>query len=284
MVLLLASLCGASAQVTVQVVTDQEQFLPGEALPVAVRIANRSGQTIHLGKDADWLTFSVESADGSVVLKTGEVPVIQEFDLDSSKTATKRVDIAPYFNISKYGRYTVTAVVNIKDWSAQVTSDPKNFDVVRGTKLWEQEFGLPRASAADHEQPEVRKYILQQATYSKHMKLYLRLTDGPESQVFRIVPIGPMVSFSRPESQLDRLSNLHVIYQFGSRIFLYTKITPYGEVALRQTYDYGTSRPRLTVDNSGAVIVTGGMRHNTDSDIPPTGELLSTDVVKPPQP
>jgi hypothetical protein len=33
----------ASAQVTVDVVLDQEQFLPSESLPVAVRITNRNG-------------------------------------------------------------------------------------------------------------------------------------------------------------------------------------------------------------------------------------------------
>ena len=50
----------ASAQVTVDVLLDQEQYLPNEAMPVAVRITNRSGQPLHLGAEADWLTFSVQ--------------------------------------------------------------------------------------------------------------------------------------------------------------------------------------------------------------------------------
>ena len=61
----------AWAQVRVEVTLDQEQFLPGEALPAAVRITNRSGQTLHLGGQADWLTFSVESRDGFIVVKNG---------------------------------------------------------------------------------------------------------------------------------------------------------------------------------------------------------------------
>ena len=51
------TLFSAPAQVTVDVVLDQEQFLPTETMPVAVRITNRSGQPLHLGADADWLTF-----------------------------------------------------------------------------------------------------------------------------------------------------------------------------------------------------------------------------------
>ena len=46
---LLAVLAPASAQVTVEVSLDQDQFLPGEAIIAAVRITNRSGQTLRLG-------------------------------------------------------------------------------------------------------------------------------------------------------------------------------------------------------------------------------------------
>ena len=63
----------ASAQVSVELVLDQEQFLPSESLPVAVKITNRSGQQLHLGAEAvrfhhssDRLT-GLELADGSVV-------------------------------------------------------------------------------------------------------------------------------------------------------------------------------------------------------------------------
>lgn len=62
--LLLVSLFRSQAQVNVEVAMDQDEFLPGEALPAAVRITNRSGQSLDLGKDPDWLTFSIESRDG----------------------------------------------------------------------------------------------------------------------------------------------------------------------------------------------------------------------------
>src|SRR5581483_3644286 len=128
---LLASTGFVSAQVEVQVVLDQNQFLPGEAIPAAVRVINHSGQTLRFGKE-NWLTFSVEARDGFIVLKNGEAPIAHDFELESSKVATVRVDIAPYFNISQLGHYTVTAAVNIDQWSTEVTSAPKKFDVIRG--------------------------------------------------------------------------------------------------------------------------------------------------------
>ncbi len=95
--LLAATLSPAVAQVGVELVQEQDQFLPSESMPVAVRITNRSGQTLRLGQTDDWLIFSVETADNQVVPKTGEMPVAGEFVLESSRVVTLRVDLAPCF-------------------------------------------------------------------------------------------------------------------------------------------------------------------------------------------
>ena len=264
----LASLAGAFGQVTVEVVLEQEQFLPGESLPVAVRITNHSGQTLRLGGENEWLSFAVESRDGFVVARTGEPPVQGEFALESSKRAIKRVDLAPYFNLAREGRYTARATVKIPQWEVQYASDPQPFDIIRGARLWEREFGVPQA-ATTNAPPELRKYILQQANYLKNqLKLYLRLTDASESRIFRVLALGPMVSFGRPEPQVDRQSNLHVLYQYGKTTFNYTVINPDGEVLLRQTYGVGATRPRLQVDADGRFGVTGGVRRVTADDVP----------------
>lgn len=266
--LLVGSLLPSSAQVTVEVALDQDQFLSGEALPVAVRITNRSGQTLRLGDDPNWLTFGVESRDGFIVVKTSEVPVLGGFTLESSKMAIKRVNLAPYFNLTRPGRYTIIATVQIKDWDSQISSQPKAFDIIDGAKLWSQEFGIP-ATNTNHP-PEVRKYALQQANYLKsQLKLYVRLTDVSETKVFKVFPIGPMVSFGQPEPQLDKYSNLHVLYQNGPREFSYTVINPDGDVIVRQTYDYVNSRPRLQMSEDGKLIVIGGVRRVTVNDVPP---------------
>lgn len=260
-------------QVSVEVILDQEQFLPGEALPVAVRIHNRSGQKLNFGADADWLTFAVESRDGLVVRKTGEAPVVGSFDLDSAERATKRVDIGPYFSITEPGRYSVVATVRIKQWGQSITSQPKNFNVMEGAKIWEQEFGVPTGPGTTNRVPEVRKYVLQQANYLKgKLRLYLRLTDDSGNKVYRVVPIGLILSFSRPEPRIDKFSNLHLLYQNWAHSFSYTVFTPDGEVIERQTYDYADTRPRLQVDEEGQISVIGGARRVTSNGSPVISE------------
>jgi len=282
--LMTASLCSSFAQITVEVVLDQDQFLPSEPLAAAVRLANRSGQTLHLGGEPDWLTLSVEAKEGFIVPKGDDVPVVEEFVLDSAKIRTKRVNLTPYFNFTKPGRYSITASVRIKQWDRTFSSQPKFFDIIQGTKLWEQDFGVPPSASAGTGNPEVRKYILQQANYLRQLKLYVRLTDAAEARVFRVFPIGSMVSFSRPEPQVDKQSNLHVLFQTGARAFIYCVVNPDGDIILRQTHDYTNTRPRLKVDAEGKFGVVGGVRRVTADDVPPPAEPGTTNNVKTLQP
>jgi hypothetical protein len=256
----------ASAQVSVDLVLEQEQFLPSESIPLAVKITNRSGQQLHLGADANWLTFSMEADDGFVVLKNAEVPVTGAFDLESAQMATKRVDLQPYFAMSKPGRYRVTATLRIKDWSAQVPSPPKHFDVINGAMLWQQDFGVADGT---NRAPEVRKYTLEQANYLKEqLRLYVQVSDAAQARIYRVTALGPMVSFSHPEAQVDRSSRLKVLWQTGAQMFSYAVVNPNGTVAAMEYYDNFFSRPRLTIDENGEISVTGGTRRLKPAEMP----------------
>lgn len=277
----LAGVVGAVAQVEVEVTLDQQQFLAGEALPVAVRIVNRSGQTLQLGADDEWLRIAVETRDRGVVNKLSDPPVRGEFTLESSQRGTRRVDIAPHFNLSRQTTYLVQATVKIAQWDRQFTSVPVAFDIISGARLWEREFGVPQS--ATNAAPEVRKYTLLEANYLKRgLKLYLRIADANDSRIFRVVAVGPMVSFSRPEPQIDNRSNVHILYQYGRTAYAYVVVNPEGDVLIRQTYDITTNRPRLQLDDSGKMTVVGGARRFADDDFPPREPASESKETAPP--
>ncbi|HLP77320.1 MAG TPA: hypothetical protein VK327_10415 [Candidatus Paceibacterota bacterium] len=272
LVALFATTFCAQAQVKVELSLPQDEFLAGEAMPLTVRIVNRSGQTLHFGGSPDWMTFAIESKDGYIITKKGDVPV-EDYNLalESSKLGKTDVDLAPYFSFSKPGRYTVTASVMIKEWNQQVSSESKSFDVIVGAKLWDQEIGLPKAANAEDQAPEVRRYTLYQANYlRKRLMLYVQITDI-NGRVFKVFPIGPMLSFGGPEPQVDRLSNLHVLYQDGQRTYNYTVVDPHGTVLIRQKYDMIDMgpRPKLKINPEGRFEVVGGARRITANDVPP---------------
>jgi hypothetical protein len=269
--LALVSLFNAPAQVvTVQVTLEQEQYLPGESLVATVQVVNNSGQSLHLGADANWLTFTVEAADDNfVVMKNADPPVAGEFDLGSSLVATKRINLAPYFVMTQAGRYRVVATVHIPEWSADVRSPAKEFDIIDGAQLWAQDFGMPVPAGVTNELPVVRKYILEEANYlRKQLRMYVLVSDQTGTRILKVSAIGPMVSFSRPEAQLDHASNLHVLYQSGAQSFLYSVVNPDGGITQQEIYDYVKSRPRLAVDDAGNIVVQGGVRRMKPGELP----------------
>ena len=270
--LALVSLFNVPAQVvTAQLTLEQEQFLPGETLRATVRVVNNSGQTLHLGADPKWLTFTVESVDNNfVAMKNADPPVVGAFDLGSSEVATKRVDLAPYFVMSHSGRYRVVVTVHIPEWGTDVVSPPKEFDVVNGAELWSQDFGLSAPPGVTNQPPVVRKYILEEANYLRQqLRMYVLVSDQSGARILKVSAIGPMVSFSRPEAQLDRASNLHVIYQSGAQSFLYSVVNPDGAITRQEIYDYYDTRPRLAVNNAGDIVVQGGVRRVRPGELPP---------------
>lgn len=270
MLALLLTCSAVRAQVRVEVLTRQEQFLPGESLVVSVRVINRSGQTLSLGRGEDWLSFAVQSREGRVVQKLSDPDIIDEFTLESGQMGTKHVDISPHFALSTPSRYQVVATVRIPELGTDVSSLPRFFDIIEGSRLWEQEVGLPgNASTATNGSPVLRRFTLQQANYLRgQIRLYLRVSNPETGKVIKLVPIGSMVSFSRPEPQIDRDSHLHVLYQNGPHTFIYSVFSTEGELILRRTYDYVDSRPRLRPDATGNVVVLGGVVRPSATDFP----------------
>jgi hypothetical protein len=255
------------AQLVVEVTLEQDQFLPSESLPATVRISNRSGRTLRLGADEDWLNFAVQERSGSVVRKSGEAPVVGEFTLETGQVASKRVDISPYFLLSRPGSYHVIATVRIKEWESVATSPPRKFDVIEGTKIWSEDFGVP--STDNSVAPELRRYSLLRANYLKReIRLYFRLTDGADIKTLKVFPLGEVVSFGRPEARIDGESRLHVLHQNGAHTSRHTVLNPEGEVVLRHLYEYVDGRPSLVMDRTGKITVVGAVRRPDEKDVP----------------
>jgi hypothetical protein len=154
----MALLAHAIAQVSVQVDFDQEQYFANEKLLAAVRITNLSGRSLTLGTNDEWLDFAVESDDGSVVRQLEKVPVRGEFELPNSGRATRRINLAECFDMTQVGRYRVTAFVRIADLDMEVVSPRASVNIVRGTTVWEQTFGVPVSAAGPPGPVEVRRY------------------------------------------------------------------------------------------------------------------------------
>ena len=267
LVMTLAAAARVSAQVSLELVSDQDQYLSNEAEPLAVKITNRSGQPLHLGATPDWLTFNVESTDNFIVIKNGDVPVLNPFDLESSQMGTLHVNLQPYFQMGRPGRYKITATLRIKEWGLIVNSAPIHFDVIHGAELWAQDFGV---ITPDKLAPEPRRFSLLKANYLKEqLRLYAEVSSAGGSQVLKVAELGPLVAFNSPEEMVDLRNRLHVLWQTGAQSFSYVMLNPDGEVLQRETYDNFNPRPHLSLDPSnGSISVAGGVRRPKPDELP----------------
>ena len=252
---LAAGLLSLQAQVTVEIDLDQTQFIRNEAIPVTVRISNRAGKPLKIGESPDWLTFNVESRDGKTLSPGQDVFAGGNFDLASAGTVTKVIDIGPAYDLTHPGTYKLTAVARFPSLGAIASSATLSFDVVRGTSLWEEVCGVPDTAGA----PQFIRYSLLQSYRGKELKLYLRVAEEPESAVARVIQLGSVVSFAKPEKFIDPRSHLHILYQSGARTYDYFEVTTQAAIVTRKSYESSASRPHLKVTEDGKVGIFGGL-------------------------
>jgi hypothetical protein len=257
---------------TAELKLDQNQFLPNEDVQLKVRIANHSGQDLTLGQADDWITFSVQGADDAIVTKLGDVPAAGAFTLHSAQTGTRTFNLTPYFDFHRPGRYVLAATMKIAQWNQELPCKPVALTIVQGVRVPnvpEVAVGVLPLDGATNQPPEIRKFVLQKVNYTTESRLYLRLTDASGARTFRLLPIDRMLTFSEPEAQVDRFSNMHILNQTGAKSFCYCVVNARGQMLEKETYDYTQFRPTLRNGQDGRVFVSGGIRRFTNQDIPP---------------
>ncbi|MBM3877194.1 MAG: hypothetical protein FJ386_10790 [Verrucomicrobia bacterium] len=268
--------------VRIEVDAPQAVFLSGETVQLLVRIKNASGRRLHFGDDPEWLRFSLSTQDRKQVPKLRALDVSSEFDLEPGFEGIRKVEVTPAYDLNATGFYTATATVRVRELGVELTSPvPFRFEVVRGLRLWEAEFGVPPRAGEAAAAPETRRFAIIQLRMADQIRLYYRLADASDQNPIRAVSLGTYVAFAAPEAQMDRYSNLHVLYQSYRRSFTHCIVTADGELIGRATYDFGNSRPILKLDERDRVVVSGGLRLVSTNDLPPYDPRM---FPKPPPP
>ena len=257
-----------NAQVTATLEINKSQLLPRETFFVRLKIVNFSGQTLVFGEDNNWLQFQIENEVGEVIDPISEPPNVEgRFTVESSIRATKQIDLSSYYALEKVGRYKITSKFYVKQWGRLLSVNPVKVDIVNGSVLWQQMFGVPLKKGELPSQLKRRRYVLQKAKNLRMMTLYVRVDDGPGGRVHKVSPVCPMVTFNEPVAQVDPTGNLHVLCQSGARTYNYSVLSPDGVIKIRHHYNIVGSRPRLGF-REGKIVVVGGLKLLRPDDVP----------------
>ncbi|MCD6050392.1 MAG: hypothetical protein K0Q55_1795, partial [Verrucomicrobia bacterium] len=152
-------------------------------------------------------------------------------------------------------------------------SEPVLVDVVTGSRLWEREFGVPTGKGTE---PDLRKYQILQTRHMDVSHLYIKVTDTYGTKVHGLRHLGQMVIAYKPEQQTDRNNRLHVLHRSGRASFTYSMVDYDGRVLLRQRYEQEGEPPRLRPTEAGEILVSGGVRTKSPTDIDPLADEQET--------
>ena len=252
----------------VVMVTEYREYLPNEPLNVRLSIKNISGEPVILGQDKDWIKFTIFDLDLKPVHHRGSVPAGEVFVVDDKNSVDKYFNIGPFFNLSDAGRYSIQAHIKVRRWKETISASAPAVRVVRGVSIMTLRQGIPDLINKS-KKPEIRAYTLIRKRNQGRTHLYVRVEEEKGKAVYNVQPLGGIVSFAKPEFHLDQSRYAHAIFQNGSRSYLYCVIDSDGEMSKRQTYEiYRQVRPTFSLDDRGDIVVRGGRRVTSDSDIP----------------
>ncbi|MBN2452126.1 MAG: hypothetical protein JXR77_17200 [Lentisphaeria bacterium] len=263
---------GARGQISIALKTDFRRYLRYEPVSVTVILRNLSGNTLVFGKEGvnqGYLRFRVERQDGSEApwLDRDFNPV-EDLVLGAGESRQLALALNAVFDLQREGTYSVTAQLGHRRLPHDYRSEAVTLDVREGLPVLQRNIGLPTASATD----QIQAITVSMLLFHDGEKGCYCLRAEDDKAVYGTVRLGPQITGSQPQMDVDAASDVHVLIQLQPRLFahLVYSISPAG-VRLRQRQQYlpDAYGPRLT-RAPGYVRIVGGnpLREGMDQEGP----------------
>ena len=212
---------GADAQVGVDLKLDRGKYLRFEAINVELTLVNYTGNPLDFGAGAGAngrVTMLVETKEGMRLTPTAnQANLADGLFLGAGETKTLRLLLNDLFNLQKEAVYTAQAVVSHTRLDRDYKTEPVGIQVSAGLSVWSREFGVP--SAEVRQGIARRRASLLLTTERKHDLYALQVED--DALVYGIVRLGPRISGSTPQCDVDAFSNIHLLFMLKPRLVDY---------------------------------------------------------------
>jgi len=252
--ILLAAPLSAYAQIQVGLQLPRNLFIRYEPILATITIVNLTGRPLLL-RDADgnpWFSFQIENERGGIVPARLAGYSKDSVAIGPGEALRRTVNITPIYQLDDFGRYRVRATVFDVESGRFFSSAPFAMEVTEGRVIWQQFVGHPDGGGS--RQITLLAHRLPQSTAA-----YLRILDPDQNRVFATHRLGPLVTSSPPQVELDLNNEVHVLQMRSPRSYIYSHIGLNGEIRARAAYDQTPrSKPALRRGPGGEVMVVGG--------------------------
>ncbi len=251
---LLLFLLPATAQFIVQIKPTKAQYVAHEDIEITLSITNRAGKQLTLtGKKFDnWLDINIYDQRRNLLPYKGTPPIFKAVRLPAGQTVEKRINLSEFYDLTRYGRYSLTADVNLPGNTEEVMrSNTGVFTITNGRVLTTQKIGIPGTISA-------RGYEVIRFNNDKRSHIYVKITNDFTKQVESCQALSQHVPFEDPQVALDRSNNLHLLYLITHSTYIHHVLNPQGQVIKRNYHRPGSyGKPRLESFAKGDVKVAG---------------------------
>lgn len=246
----------ASAQITVQIKPQHQEFVAYESLKIEVTITNRAGRPIQFANkfNRSWIEFVVTDRNGHSIAPKKKVTYKPAL-VESGGSVRSSFIINQSHDLTRPGNYSVYAIVRMPGQGENegTRSRAAIFTVFKGHAAWKQKAGVPGTRA------ETREYRLLNVTRDKTPDLYVQVEDTRRGLILATYSIGKNIGFKKYHATLDRTNNLHVLFQTTPAIYCHTVVNPDGKTVRRLYHKRGrgNTTPKLITTSTGTVGVGG---------------------------
>ncbi len=211
----------AQGQVALQLKLKDTRFLRYEPIDVTLTIRNNSGNTL-IFSDADVnngrIFFEVRGQNGKISKSFDKsTNPASGLILAAGDTRELRISINMLHDMQKEDTYSITAYLNHDRLSRTHLSNTIDLEVVEGLRITERNVGLQ----AEDDSSVIKSIQLLLLLFDgKEEKLYcLRAQD--EENVYAVFRLGPYISGSKPQLEIDGSSSIHIFIQVRPRLYSY---------------------------------------------------------------
>lgn len=254
-VITIASLPQAKAQVIVRLELTKSSYIINEPVKAIIYITNHAGRELTLSGEngRPWLDFNISSR-GRPIYPARRINYGAAI-IPAGQTVARSVSLSTSYALTNMGNYTCQAYVQMPGSARNgFASNRVHFNVTKGRVEWSQRVGIPDAP------DEIREYELLTFTGNRAMELFAHVTSTNRGQEIATIPLGKIISFRKPTGTLDAANNMHALYQVKPDLFGHSCITPNGVLKFTTFHKRGASgNPRLMTFADGSVKIAGGV-------------------------
>jgi hypothetical protein len=209
------------AQVALQLKAKDTRFLRYEPIEMTLTIRNNSGNTL-IFSDSDITSgrifFAVNGQNGKVAKSLDPTAnPAAGLILAAGDTRELSISINMLHDMQREDTYSITAYLNHDRLSRTHLSNTVDVEVVEGLRIAEKNVGLP---SMDDTNVIKSIQLLLLLFDARQEKLYcLRAQD--EENVYAVFRLGPYISGSKPQIEIDGSSSIHILIQVRPRLYSY---------------------------------------------------------------